>query len=203
MTIQWFFKTQGRKRPCVILMKIATILMAALMAASGSYAQPETDILDQVILLDMQGLGGGTDLWISKDGRAVCRFVKPPAKGELQLQETIYSFKISGEQHASLYELVKKYDFWGIESSDRYGVPDESRPVIFMKSGDKIHAAAKWANDKHMKFDPIYMFLLNIARSGKDGTIIRKATYDRNWGPDGFQSNKSVRDMTIPKPDKN
>ncbi len=183
-------------------MKITTFLMTALLVTACSGARADTNVLDQVVLLDVQGLWGGTDLWIPETGKAVCRFVKPPAKGEIGLHEIRYEFELSKKQQASLCELVEKHDFFGIKTSDRLGFPDESRPAIFIKTGDRTHAAGKWASDDHKDFDPLYAFLLTIAESGKNGTEIKKGSYDRNWNPEGFPSNKNIREMTSPKPDK-
>ena len=74
-------------------------------------------------------------MWISADGFAVCRFVTLPEQGESGLEETRYAFVVSEEQRSSLLDLINKYRFFAMRTKDRYGVPDEARTNIFVKSG--------------------------------------------------------------------
>lgn len=177
----------------------ALLLTAGMML--GGFAQAESDLkeLDQVVLLDVQGLWGGQDLWISTNGKAACRFVAPPGKGASGLQETRYEFVLAEEQQSALLGLIKKDGFFFIRTKDRHGVPDEARPSIFVKSGAKSHAVGKWANDKHKDFDPIYEFLLMVVESGKKGKQTCRGAFDWDWKPDGFPDNKHILDMTRPK----
>jgi hypothetical protein len=155
--------------------------------------------VEQAVLLDVQSLQGGTELWVAADGRAVCRFVAPPDKGTPGLQETRYEFGISAEQRSALNALIQKHGFFSIRTTDRYGMPDEARPVIFIKSGRSAQAVGKWANDPHKDFDPIYLFLLKTAESGKTGRPVHQGPFDRNWKPDGFPESKGIRDAAGPK----
>ena len=180
-----------------IVCALAACSQSATSGASEETASPQT--LDQVVLLDVQGLWGGQDLWVSIDGKAICRFVKPPEKGESGLQETRYAFVLSEEQRATLRELITKRSFFSIQTKDRYGVPDEARPNLFVKSGSKSHAVGKWANDKHKDFDPVYEFLLKIVEAGKKGKQIHRGQFDWNWKPDGFPDSKTIWNMTRPK----
>lgn len=41
---------------------------------------------------------------------------------------------------SSLLELINKHSFFAMRTKDRYGVPDEARPNIFVKSGANEHA---------------------------------------------------------------
>ena len=183
-------------------MNILSALILALiivLAVDCTRAQTSEQKLYQIVLLDVQGLWGGRHLWISLDSNAVCRFVGPPKEGESGLQETRYEFAVPEEQLSSLFELITKHSFFLIRTKDRYGVPDEARPAIFVKSEAKFNAVGKWANDEHKDFDPIYKFLLKIAESGKKGKKTYQGTFDWNWKPDRFPENKSILDMTMPK----
>ncbi len=182
-------------------MKFSIMVIMAIVFTLCLPAWPAANRGDQVILLDVQGLWGGTNLWISGDKAAISCFVERPQKGESGLREICYSFKLSDEQNATLAGLVSRYDFFSIHTADRYGAPDEARPVLWMKSGGIIHAVAKWIHDKHPRFDPLYEDLLKIAQSGKTGTVVRKGAYDPNWKPEEFPENKDLREMTRPKPD--
>jgi hypothetical protein len=183
--------------------KLKTVLVAMVAMVSCCVdVRSESDELGQVVLLDVQGLWGGRDVWISMDGKAVCRLVTRPQKGQSGLQETRYSFELSKEQLATLAECLKKHNFLAIKTTDRYGVPDESRPVIFVKSSEGTHAVAKWANDKHKDFDPIYESLVKIAESGTKGTEIGQGSVERGWYPNGFPENKAIWNMTKTEPEK-
>ncbi len=181
--------------------KLPAILLLTMPLLLGTCVQPTPALgqLDQVILLDVQGLWGGQDLWIASDNKAVCRFVTPPKEGQSGLQEVRYTFMLSAQQQTSLLELLNKHSFLSLTTKDRYGVPDEARPSIFMKSGTRTHAVGKWANDNHEDFDSIYQALQHLAESGKKGTQTYRGPFDWNWSPDGFPKNKTIQDMTRPK----
>lgn len=182
------------------MIRLNTIFLGVALIMSGcTQSEPEIEQLDQVILLDVQGLWGGQDLWISADGKAVCRFVTPPAENQSGLQETRHSFVMSTQQRASLLELVKKHSFFTIKTKDRHGVPDEARPSILISSGLCTHAVGKWAGDEHKDFDPIYRLLLSIAESGKREPETHRGAFDWDWKPDGFPESKEIWTMTNPK----
>ncbi len=142
--------------------------------------------LDQIVLLDVQGLHGGRDLWIAADGSGTCRVVRAPEGEEPGLQSTRYSVRLSKEQQAAIVELVKKHDYFSIKTSNRIGIPDEAFPYILIKSGQKTYAVGKWQSDKHPQFDPIYQALLNIVNTAKKGEVNKKGSYDMDWQPEGF-----------------
>jgi len=183
-------------------MKAIITVIATILLSFSVNAWSATEGIDQVVLLDVQGFRGGTNLWISGDGRAVSSFVRPAQKVGTGLQETRYSFRLTREQNAALAELLKRIDFFSIGTADRYGVPDEPRPAVFIKAGGRTHAVANWANDRHERFDLIYTFLIKAAQSGRKGAEIKKAAFDRNWKPEGFPENKTIIGMTQPQPDR-
>lgn len=154
---------------------------------------------DQVVLLDVQGLEGGKDLWIQSDGKAFCRHVAHQ-KGKSGLQETRYEFTLSEKQRSSLLALINKHGFFSIRTNKRSGVPDEARPCIHVKSGTNVHTVGKWAKDKHGDFDPIYQYLQSVAESGKSGKEFHQGALDWNWKPDGFPENKSIWDAIRSNP---
>ena len=63
---------------------LAAFSMVNQSAAGGELAtsKPGEQKADQVVLLDVQNLWGGRDLWVSSDGKAFCRIVSRPKKGE-------------------------------------------------------------------------------------------------------------------------
>lgn len=179
----------------VIIVMTITIFLAG---CSGAEPGPPVEKLDQVVLLDVQSLWGGLNLWISADGKAICSFVKPPApeaKGATVFQESRYEIVLSQEQRAGLLGLVNKHGFFSIKTRERSGVPDEARPMIYIRSGARTHAVAKWADDTHVDFDPIYKFLRKTAESGKSSEAIYQGAY-KNWEPAGFPAAVSLAKMT-------
>jgi hypothetical protein len=184
----------------------ATIVLTTtifLAGCSGTGSGPPVEKLDQAVLLDVQGLFGGLNLWISADGKAICSFVAPPgpeAKGAPGFQESRYEVVLSQEQRATLLGLVNKHGFFSIKTRERSGVPDEARPMIYIKSGAKAHAVAKWAGDTHKDFDPIYQFLRKTAEAMKSGEAVYRGAYQQ-WEPEGFPTAKSIVETTAPKLD--
>jgi hypothetical protein len=175
---------------------IIPLVMSFFVACSGLCAA--NGELDQVVLLDVQGLWGGADLWVSSDGRAVCRFVARPAEGEAGLQESRYAFELSEDQQAALANQVRGHDFFSIRTESRMGMPDEARPCIYLHAVDKARAVGKWIADPHKDFDPLYEQLKQIAESGRSGVPFHKGPYEPAWHPEGFPENKTIRDMAAP-----
>jgi hypothetical protein len=155
---------------------------------------------EQLVLLDVQGLWGGRDLWIAADGSAVCRIAGLPTQNQTGLQETRSTFSISAGQATALAGLIKKHKILRIKTEDRCGQPDEARPIIYIRMNSKTHAVAKWANDKHRDFDPIYELLLKIVETGKQATPRNTGAYDWEWRPEGSPVNRTLREITAPIP---
>jgi len=151
--------------------------------------------LKQVILRDVEGRWGGRTLWISAEGKAICSIV---AGGKAGLHEIRYTFDVSEEQRSHLLDLINKHEFFSLQTKNRYGIPGESRPSILIKSESGEYAVGKWSGDNHEGFDPIYQQLLKIAETRKDGEVIFQGTFDWNWKPEGFPSNKRIVALTNP-----
>ncbi len=133
-----------------------------LVGCSKATPAPPVEKLDQVALFDVQALWGGHNLWIKADGKAIGSFITPSGgktKDAGGFRELRYEMVLSPEQRATLLGLVNKHHFFSVETKNRHGVPDEARPMIFIKSGSRTHSVAKWAGDTHEHFDPIYRFL--------------------------------------------
>ncbi|MBN1997141.1 hypothetical protein JW935_06285 [candidate division KSB1 bacterium] len=173
-----------------------TCLLAVRCTVSPNYV---ADNFDQIALLDVQGLWGGRDLWIAADGTAYSRVVVRPEEGQSGLQETRYQFKVSDQQISALHKLFRDHRFCSIHTEDRYGIPDEARPAIYIRAGTQACGVAKWANSQHQGFDSIYAFLLGIAENGLQGKQISYGTYNWQWKPPEFPDNQTIYEMTRPK----
>ncbi len=142
---------------------------------------------DQFVLRDVQGLWGGRDLWIKGNGKAVVQFVGragrvPGGKAAR------YTFTVPLADIKALRKHLRTQRFFAITTPERPGVPDEARPIIFVRTGGQVAAKAKWANDKHPQFDSIYRRLRRIAKSGRSGKRLGVTKHDFDWSPVGFHT---------------
>lgn len=158
----------------------------------------DQDAFEQIVLFDVQGLWGGRDLWISADGKAICRVVKHPGGSATGLHEARYTCSVPSNELTSLAQKIADNDFFQLKTPDRYGVPDEARPVVFVKSASRSRAVAKWANDAHPAFDAIYAALMRIVRLAEKGAPAKECPYDRDWTPPGFPDNTALDDLAKP-----
>jgi len=170
------------KRSMVTLL---TLSVCALFVASFARAA-EPAKFDRVVLLDVQGLFGGRNVWVSHDGTGWCKIVRRPKPGETGLMEMLYRVKLSQDETAALAELVRAHDVSSIRMRDRSGVPDEGRPAIYLSADGKEAAVEKWANDKNDDFDAIYASLVKIADAAKETEQVRWGPYQAGWTPEGF-----------------
>jgi hypothetical protein len=169
------------RAPAVILGLLALPLLASCAREPGPPVP-----LKSFILHDVQGLFGGQALWASEDGTAFVQLVgRPPAK-QRGLWEKRYKIKLTAEQWAEVERLVGAQRFLTLHVPERTGEPDEARPsiVVVTKSG-KTAKAQKWANDKHAGFDLVYNYLLSLCKL--DGELLREATFEWKWRPEGFE----------------
>ena len=181
------------------LATVSLLLMVAIVTIGCNQSQTnQIDVqqLKQVILRDVEGMRGGRTLWITAEGKAICSIV---TGGKGGLHEIRYTFDVSEEQRSNLLDLINKHRFFSIQTKNRYGEPGETRPRIFIKSESGEYAVAKWIGDNHEDFDPIYQHLLKIAETRKNGEIIFQGTFDWDWKPEGFPSNKRIVALTNPK----
>jgi hypothetical protein len=137
-----------------------------------------------IVLLDIQGLWGGRDLWIDAGGVAYCRVV-----GRENVSR-FYRFELPKALIRGLYSTFEQNEFSELETNKRHGVPDEAYPIIYMKTVASEGAVGKWANDKHKAFDAIYQHLLRIAKACESGTEID--TDGENWLPGTFPTRASI-----------
>ena len=130
----------------------------------------EVGTFSQIVLLDVQGLFGGQDLWLSSDGKAVCRFV-----GQGVPQETRFEFEASREQLARLRDALQKHDFSSIRTPRRDGVPDEAHPKIFVVSGSYQVAVANGIMTRMRTLTPYTTFCLKSRSQVRRGSSSRWA----------------------------
>jgi hypothetical protein len=167
-------------------------LALVIAAGCGGAANPGPVPLAEVVLHDVQPLHGGQDLWVGADGAAFAQVVGPPKRPEAPgLWASRYRLRLTPAQVCELERLVGAHDFFHVRTAGRPGIPDEPRPLIYVRSkADAAAAAMKWAGDRHPDFDPVYEYLLGLLDGEKEE--IGEGAYDGGWRPDGFPSPSEV-----------
>ena len=175
----------------MVLTLAVLLAFAVFVTSSARGAEPAK--FDRVVLLNVQGLFGGWNLWVSGDGTGWYKNVRVPKAGETGLVETVYRVKLSPEETTRLAELLRAHDVSAIRIMFRRGVPDEGRVTIYVSAGGKEAVADKWANDKNNDFDAIYAGLVKIADAAKGTEPVRTGAYDGRWTPEGFPDGGKIR----------
>lgn len=146
---------------------------------------------DRIVLLDVQGLFGGRELWLSADGSAWARTVGPPRQGDPRLPERRWAFTVDPSDMDELARLLAEHDLAEMRIPDRPGVPDEARPIVCVQRGEDLRAVAKWARDRHAGFDAIYGLLKRLVnRTAEAGGP--KPAWD-GQAPPGFADRQTIR----------
>jgi hypothetical protein len=184
----------------VPMFRLAILGMCVLLQACDAEKKPASSIakntapsyekVSWTILWDVQGLWGGTNLYLSKDGTAYVQIVEPPTipYREGGLREQRFKLNLGKEEVDAFIQLLRKHDFLGIQIKDRPGGADEGRPTLLVRfSSGESKAVAKWSNDKHADFDAIYSWLLDFAKNTAPIKPIQEGRYDGKWSPDGFE----------------
>jgi hypothetical protein len=177
-------------------------LLAAVLLVGCS--QPDVERANhagnfsKIVLLDVQGLWGGRDLWLSENGTGMCRVVgQPDDKAIPGLQEKRYRVAISPTEVGALRAVLGRWDFSEIESSSRSGIPDEARPRIYLDEGNKVNVAYRWNGDikKGDAFQTIYVALKKVVETATKENPVHSGALDWKWYPEGFPKTDMVRSM--------
>jgi hypothetical protein len=108
---------------------------------------------------DVQALWGGRRIVLQGDGTAVLTIVS--REGSQQTRH----FSLPQAEVAQLFQLCVAVDLVTIMIPERMGTPDEARLALTLVNGNgRRHAIAKWANDKHERFDALYAALLKLEK---------------------------------------
>lgn len=130
--------------------------------------KPAATKLKLVTLGDIHALWGGRSVSVKGDGTVSVAVV------DRRRKRSVYELKLSAAEVKALEKLVADGKFFTMTTNDRPGVPDEARPTVTVElvSGKK-RSVSKWANDKHAGFDPVYNWLLALAkRAGKAKPVV-------------------------------
>lgn len=150
-------------------------IVAALVGCSEPPSGADYSTFDSVVLNDVQGLYGGHDFDLKRDGTWVMVEVTP-RKG---LHARRFEGKASEADIAAFINLLQEHDFLSIRTSDRPGVPDEALPTITVSlTGHESVTKRKWARDKHPDFDAIYGWIMVRCRAAAAGKPVHEGAYE-------------------------
>jgi len=183
----------GRRKLLIACLAAAAALAIFIIGVrSGLDRGPEIIRIDTVVLLDVQGLHGGQDLYVWSDGTVVVQVV---GKGR---QERRYRLRWDAARIRELEELLRRHRFFSIRIRRRRPVPDEAHPDIRVRlvSGEE-REVGKQGNDKHRDFDAIYTWLLARVEEAKAGQPEHVGPFDWDYVPSrekGSQNDAASRD---------
>lgn len=137
---------------------------------------------DRLLLIDVQGLFGGTCVYI--DSTRLLVWIRRISRG--CLQEVRSRFALSEAAWQDLNHLLSKHDLASVQIPMGTPVPDEAHPAIILERADRSTVTVgKWASQRDPDFDPVYKHLLRLAEHADDDSPAIDG-YDPAWRPPGF-----------------
>jgi hypothetical protein len=181
-----------------------TCLLASLVGCSGgtttASVQPSTtsasadegtmceadcdgDTIEWLMFHDIQGLHGGTALYVSGD--SVVAVVATP--GESGLVEQRFEAALTPADRLAIDTWLGEVNFWQMSVASRPGVPDEARSVVAARSSDGTqHQVAAWDGQRdHAAFWRLASHLRGRARAMVNGAPAYEGSLDYAWRPTG------------------
>jgi hypothetical protein len=146
-----------------------------------------------VVLLDVEGMQGGQNLWLSEDGTGVAQVVgHGTGRG---LPEKRYRVRFAKAAVTEAERLVGTRRFLALNLELGVGVPGGGHPCIAVVTKDgRQSTSIKREHDKHPDFDPLYGHLLGLSQVRDGAELIHEGIFDWDWHPEGFPSLKEIRD---------
>lgn len=139
--------------------------------------------VSQIVLLDVQALFGGQNVFIAGDGTVTLVTVRKPT-GDRQ---TRYVLHLTTAKFKTIQDVIANHDFFAIEIRERPASADEARPSLRVRlSSGADRTVQKWANDKHGDFDALYNRLLALVEQAERTKPVYEGPRDDSWRPAGF-----------------
>lgn len=176
---------------------LAAVILVGCSQSDGERAKHAGNF-SKIVLLDVQGLWGGRDLWLSSNGTGMCRVVDQSGDtANPGLSEKRYRLAISQTEVDALRSVLGRWDFATIKSSSRPGIPDEARPRIYLDDGNKVNVAYRWMGDikKGDAFQEIYVALKKVVQAAAKGNPVHSGALNWKWYPEGFPELDVIRSM--------
>lgn len=177
------------------LRRFAILLCSAIAVSQGSCGRGSTEPvpIKSVILLDVEGMQGGRNLWLSSDGTAIVQVVGH-LTGAGGLPEKRYRVRFDKTAATEAERLVGAHRFLDLNLRLRVGEPGGGHPriTVLTKAGGRS-TSIKREHDREPDFDPLYWHLLNLAHQLDGADLIHESVFDWDWHPDGFPSLKEIQ----------
>jgi len=130
-----------------------------------------------IALQDIQGLWGGTAIYLEGSGVCLIRIVH-------HQNEKRFTLKLSLEETTALRKACIEADLLTVQIKDRPGMMDEARPRIILRNAEgKTHELAKWVSDAIPRFDQVYKPLLALRKKTENLKPKYEGEYQRDWKP--------------------
>jgi hypothetical protein len=165
---------------CVLAVLLGAGAVILALCLRPALNEPEKYRLEQLVLLDVQGLWGGQNLYVWGDGAVVVQMV-----GDGCHQERRYRLNWDEARIRELEDLLRRHNFFRLHlAKPRLMLPDGGYPQLRVRlaSGEE-HATAKLANDKHRDFDAIYEWLLERVKEAEAGQPEYVGEFDWKYTP--------------------
>jgi hypothetical protein len=174
------------------LLSCAVALVVPLAGCENARTDPVP--IEAAILLDVEGMHGGRNLWLASDGTAVVQVVGHVTQAVGGLPEKCYRVRFGKAAVTEVERLVGAHRFLDLNLTLRVGPPGGGHPeiAVLTKAGGR-GASIKREDDKHPDFDPLYAHLLLLAQKLDGAELIHEGAFDWDWHPDGFPSPKEIR----------
>jgi hypothetical protein len=149
--------------------------------------------LKAVILLDVEGMQGGRNLWLSEDGVGVVQVIGPAGSGGLP--EKRYRVRFGRDAVAEAERLAGAHRFPELKLRLGVGPPGGGHPLVAVltKAGTRS-MSIKRESDPHSDFDPVYEHLLRLGQQLDGAELVYNGAFSWDWHPEGFPSRKEIQD---------
>ncbi|MBA4190479.1 MAG: hypothetical protein C0467_21035 [Planctomycetaceae bacterium] len=169
----------------------AVALLATLPGCDEKTREPVP--LRAAILLDVDGMHGGRNVWLAEDGTAVIQVIGH--SGPHGLPETRYRVACGKASVTEAERLAGAHRFLDLRLKlTRSGLPGSSAPLVALLTKDGGQSTSiKWERDNEPDFDPLYAQLYHLSVTPPDVALIQEYIFDWDWHPDGFPPPNEIR----------
>lgn len=175
---------------------LPSLVLVALPACEEK-PRPGPLPLKTVILLDVEGMQGGQNLWLTEDGTGIVQVVGHLGSGGLpeKLPEKRYRIRFGTPVMMEAKRLAGAHRFLELKLKLGVGPPGGGHPriAVITKAGEPS-SSIKREHDKQADFDAFYAYLLGLTRRLDGASLIYEGAFSWDWHPDGFPSFTEIQD---------
>ncbi|MFW6303948.1 MAG: hypothetical protein ACOC2L_04935 [Candidatus Sumerlaeota bacterium] len=154
---------------------LSSALICLLLLSCDKQPKVISDF-ESILLRNINPESGGVEVRIDSDNDVIVRFVEKRADGLFEIR---YKSSISHQERISLVETINNAGFFGLQSSSGDApVAGEPSPFISIKSQAANGIVWRWDSERDQAFNALYLRLLEIAESAKQGKILYRGPYN-------------------------